>query len=134
MLPSHSSQLSVIASQLLDELQAYDDGLAWLLQQRWDPDLYRELSDRFDRMQMYSNSLPGLPSAWTDLLISRVELAQALWSLRTPTRQDGKVVALHAQHRRLLQEMMRRCAGYVAQADGAHAGAQHGAGPTAPGA
>jgi hypothetical protein len=113
MFPSHSPQLSVIASQLAAELEAYDAGLERLLQHRWDPDLYRTLSDRFDCMQMYANSLPGMASTWTELLISRVELAQALWTLRTPSRVDGKVVAMHALHRKLLQQMLRKCGRYA---------------------
>jgi hypothetical protein len=133
MFPSHSPQQSVIGAQLVAELLAYERGLAQLLQQRWDPDLYRVLSDRFDRMQMYANSLPGLASEWTELLISRVELAQALWTLRTPSRVDGKVVAMYAQHRTLLHRMLRECARFALPTDRAHAaGAQDGEAPTRP--
>lgn len=113
MFPSHSPQQAVIASQLAVELAAYDQGLGALLQERWDPEAYRELCDAFDRMQMQAQALPRMAGAWTELLISRVELTQALWSRRTPARLDGRVVALHAQHRARLQDVLRRCARFL---------------------
>src|SRR4051812_39884044 len=113
MFPTHTSQQSVIASQLAAELADYELGLAELLEDRWDPELYRTLSDQFDRMQMYASALPRLSLVWTELLISRVELTHALWSLRTPSRIDGKVTAMYAQHRMRIQEAIARCLRYV---------------------
>jgi hypothetical protein len=126
MFPSHSPQQTAIAAQLAVSLGAYERGLIALLQERWDPALYRSLSDDFDRMQMYANSLPGMSGAWTELLISRVELAQALWTLRTPARVDGKVVAMLANHRARIADVVSRCASFVP------AGARERGTPTAP--
>ena len=114
MLPSHSPELAAIASQLADELERYGEGLQTLLERRWDPDLYRELSERFDRMQMFAQALPRITPAWRELLVSRVELTHALWTLRGPSRINGRVLALHAEHDRLLRELRQKCRRYFA--------------------
>lgn len=81
--------------------------------EHWDPELYRTLSDAFDRIQLLAASLPRLTYAWTELLISRVELTHALWSQRTPARVDGMVVALHERHRTMLLRMRDECVAYA---------------------
>jgi hypothetical protein len=109
----HSPEQTAIAEQLTDELKEYEGGLRELIERRWDPELYRALSDRFDRIQMYCEALPQLAGIWTELLITRVDLAHALWSVRAPTRINGRVVAFHARHRVLIGEMRAQCAGYL---------------------
>lgn len=111
---SHSPEQEAIAARLAADLRSYDAKLGELLLQRWDPELYRELSDQFDRMQLQAESLPRLSASWTELLVSRVELTHALWTLSVPARVNGKVVAHHAQHRVLIGEVVRTCEGYVA--------------------
>jgi hypothetical protein len=113
MHPLHSPAQLAIASQLAAALQAYDEGLERLLQRGWDSDLYRSLSDQFDSMQMWAASLPRLGGGWSELLITRVELTHALWCHRTPSRIDGRVVALHAQHREVIREVLSRCREYA---------------------
>jgi hypothetical protein len=132
MFPSHSLQQRAIAAELAAELSEYDRGLLELIERRWEPDLYRSLSDRFDRIEMYVSALPSLSSGWTEFLISRVELTHALWSVRTPSRISGKVVAMHAQHRALLRDLQRKCAAYTALAPASApvAGGDGHAGPT----
>lgn len=113
MFPSHSPGQLAVARQLADELAGYSEGLKLLLERRWDPALYRELSDQFDRMQMHAQALPQLVRCWSDLLVSRVELTQALWESRSPSRSDGRVIALHAQHERLIQQLRGVCRSYL---------------------
>ena len=108
MVPSHSPQQAVLAAQLADELGEYGTGMDRLLD-RWDPRLYRDLSECFDRMQMYADALPRLSSSFTELLICRVELLHALWG-GSPTR----VAAKHACHQVLVREVMRKAMPYVA--------------------
>ncbi|HET8744496.1 MAG TPA: hypothetical protein VFM98_02750 [Ramlibacter sp.] len=112
---SHSPEQAAIARQIAQELTAYEDGLRELLLRRWDPELYRALSDRFDRMQMQATLLPKLGASWTELLISRVDLMHALWTLSSPSRINGKVVAFHAKHTVLVEEVRRKCHEYVAK-------------------
>jgi hypothetical protein len=112
---SHSPEQAAIASDLAQTLAEYEAGLRDLLQRRWDPDLYRYLSDQFDRMQMQAMLLPKLTSTWSELLISRVDLTHALWACSSPSRINGKVVALHAKHRVLIEEMRSKCEEYIAQ-------------------
>jgi DNA-binding GntR family transcriptional regulator len=114
LFPSHSPEQLAVARQLSDELACYSAGLNLLLERRWDPALYREVSDQFDRMQMHAQALPQLVRCWSDLLVSRVELTQALWESRSPSRNDGPVIVLHAQHERLIQELRGICRGYLA--------------------
>jgi hypothetical protein len=114
LLPSHSPEQLAVARQLSDELARYSAGLNLLLERRWDPALYRELSDHFDRMQMQAQALPQLVRCWSDLLVSRVELTHALWESRSPSRSDGRMIALHAQHEQLIQELRGICRGYLA--------------------
>jgi hypothetical protein len=108
----HSRGQSAIATHLAAELAAYDAGLRELLQGGWSPELYRALSDRFDRMQMEVEALPLLASAWQDLLLTRLDLVQALWRLTLPARVNGKVVALHARHCLCIRELQRQCLQY----------------------
>lgn len=116
MYPSHSPQQAVIAEQLANGLADYEAGMACLLGRQWDPELYRAMSDRFDLMQQYASALPRLSASWTELLISRTELLDAMWSLRTPTRVDGRVEAMLARHKMLIAQVRARCADYVAPA------------------
>lgn len=113
MFPSHSPQQSAIAAQLVAELASYGQELDELIERRWDPELYRSVSDRFDRMQQYAEALLGLSTTWTELLISRVELMHALWSVSSPSRLGGKVRACHARHQELLAELRRKTRVYA---------------------
>ena len=113
MFSSHSPGQLAVARQLADELDRYSAGLKLLLERPRDPALYRELSDQFDRMQMQAQSLPQLVRCWSDLLVSRVELTQALWESRPPGRSDGRLIALHAQHQQLVQELRGVCRSYL---------------------
>jgi hypothetical protein len=117
---SHSPEQAAIAAQLEAELNTYREGLRELLQRRWDPDLYRELSDQFDRMQMHATVLPKLACSWTELLITRVDLTHALWSVTSPSRIHGKVVAFHAKHAVMIDEVRRKCRDYVAKGARVH--------------
>lgn len=112
---SHSPEQAAIASKLCRDLEDYEQGLRDLLQRRWDPELYRSLSDRFDAMQMDATLLPKLGPSWTELLITRVDLMHALWSVSAPSRMNGKVVAFHAKHKVLIEEVRRKCQEYVAK-------------------
>jgi hypothetical protein len=115
MRPSHSVEQSAIARQLAADLAEYDERLSELLS-GWDAGLYRALSDQFDHMQMCAQALPRLTAGWSELVISRVELMQALLSPGMPCRITGKVVAHHAQHRAIIQEVLRNCMQYLTQA------------------
>lgn len=111
---SHSPEQAAIAAVIDRELGEYEAGLRELLQRHWDPDLYRHLSDLFDDMQMKAGLLPKLTSRWSELLITRVDLTHALWSMSCPARINGKVVAFHARHVVLIEEVRRKCREYVA--------------------
>lgn len=113
MSSSHSPGQLAVARQLADELDRYSAGLELLLERPRDPALYRELSDQFDRMQMHAQALPQLVRCWSDLLVSRVELTQALWESRLPSRSDGRLIALHAQHQHLIRQLLGICRGYL---------------------
>lgn len=110
---SHSLEQVAIASELLRKLDEYEFALRELLLRRWDPELYRRLSDSFDEMQMEASLLPRLSSSWTELLITRVDLTHALWSNTAPSRINGKVVAFHARHNVLIEEVRRKCREYM---------------------
>lgn len=112
---SHSPEQAAIASELDAALAQYEEGLRELLQRRWDPELYRALSDQFDCMQMHATLLPKLSASWTELLITRVDLTHALWSATMPSRVNGKVVAFHARHQVMLEEVRRKCREYIAK-------------------
>lgn len=109
----HSLEQAAIARQLADALAGYERALDGLLLQHWDPELYRSLSDAFDRMQELAGALPQLTYAWTELLISRVELTHALWTQPTPARIDGRVVAVHERHRKLIEQLRDGCLAYA---------------------
>lgn len=113
MMLSHSPEQAAIATQLLAQLDAYDQELLALVERRRDPELARVLADRFDRIELYVPALPQVAAIWTEFLISRVELVQALWTISSPSRVSGKLRALHVEHREQLGELRRRCAVYV---------------------
>jgi hypothetical protein len=112
---SHSPEQAAIASELDAALAAYEAGLGELLQRRWDPELYRRLSDQFDAMQMEATLLPKLATCWTELLITRVDLTHALWTVSSPSRINGKVVAFHTRHRVQIEDVRRTCREYIAK-------------------
>jgi hypothetical protein len=112
MFPSHLPQQAALACELVTALADYETGLRRLLH-AWDADLYRELSDQFDRMQLMVPALPQLTLGWTELLISRAELMHALWTVG-PERSSGKVIACHAQHEAVLRDVVRKCLPYAA--------------------
>ena len=114
MLPSHSAEQVAIASLLVTELTEYEQGLRRLVLE-WDPELYRSLSDQFDRMQMYAAALPSLSVSWTELLISRAELMHAIWTGRVPPHANGKAIALQAQHHAMVAEVLRKCVAYLSR-------------------
>lgn len=116
MFPSHLPEQRAIASQFVDELAAYEDDLRGLVERRWDPELAAGLSARFERLQKYSGALPAITKSWTELLISRVELVHALWSISSPSRLGGKVRASYAQHKLRIAEVRRQCGQYEAAA------------------
>jgi len=76
------------------------------------PKLAQSLGEQFDRMRMYVTALPALSVIWVELLISRFEITQALWSSRTggPT---NRLVHLHEYHVAILREVRLKCQGYV---------------------
>jgi hypothetical protein len=113
---SHSPEQAAIASELARKLTAYEEGVRDLLL-RWDPERYRQLSDWFDEMQMEAALLPELAASWTELLITRVDFTHALWTHTTPSRINGKVVAFHARHKVVIDEVRRKCRGYVARGE-----------------
>jgi hypothetical protein len=111
---SHSPEQAAIAAVIDRQLVEYEEGLRELLQGHWEPELYRRLSDLFDEMQMKASLLPRLTSSWSELLITRVDFTHALWSVRSPTRIDGHVVAFHARHKVVIAEVRRECQEYMA--------------------
>lgn len=113
MMLSHSPEQAAIATQLLAQLDAYGQELLALVERRWDPELSRSLSDRFDRIELYVPALPQAAATWTEFLISRVELVQALWTVSSPSRIGGKLHGYYAQHRAQLGELRRCCEQYV---------------------
>ena len=109
MFPSHLPERRAIASQLVEELGAYEEDLRGLVERRWDPELAGGLSARFDRLQMYAAALPTVTQSWTELLISRVDLVHALWSVSSPSRISGKVRTCYARHQLRIAELRRQC-------------------------
>ena len=114
----HSPEQVALANDIARRLDAYAAGWRALLQGGWDAAAYRALCSEFDAIQLQVEALPGLTAGWTELLISRVELVHALWSLSTPTRTNGRVMACHAQHHLLVQELRARCERFLAEAAG----------------
>ena len=112
-MPPYSPEQATVAAELARDLRDYDGRLCQLLEERWDAGQYRALCDQFDAMQMRSQLLPRLATTWTELLISRIELAHALWSLTMPSRVNGRIMGRHAQHRVLVRAALRTCEQYV---------------------
>lgn len=113
MFPSHSPQQAAIAAQLARDLAAYEEGMRAVVRGRWNPALYRSLSDQFDRMQMQAGALPRLAASWSELLISRVELTHALWTGGPSVQGSSKVAVRHAQHCMLIADARRKCEEYL---------------------
>ena len=113
MIASPSAQQGAIAAQLVAELEAYERSIDRMLQREFSAADYRAQCDCFDRMQMYASALPPLEAGWTELLIGRVELAQAMWLPAVPARRNGKALALQARHRAQLAQVRKACAPYL---------------------
>src|SRR5687768_16218128 len=105
MFPSNVAAHAAVATQLVEALVVYEQDLDTLIQRRWDPELYAKLGEEFDQMRLYASSLPRLAFSWTELLITRVEMSNALWAARSPTRLNGRVLGLYAQHKTAMAEV-----------------------------
>lgn len=114
---SSSTEQSAVP-ELARELREYERLLATLLQEPGDAALHGELSERFGRMQLQAQLLPGLTVTWTELLVSRADLLHALWSEAVPARGGAHVAACHARHRALIEQMVRACTRDTEQAAG----------------
>lgn len=111
MSPHQAPGLTAIAFQLsaaLESYQLHTDGLADPWSQR---EQYKLVSDSFDQVRMLKGALPELSVAMVEVLITHVELMQALW-LASPgavKRDDPALDALRAKHRRAVDTMRERC-------------------------
>jgi hypothetical protein len=104
---------TVIARQLLVELDAYEETLEQVAARRWDPQLSEQLSDLADRVQQGIGVLPRLAPPHAEFLLTRAELDHALWAQRSPSRLCGRVSILQAQHRRAVERLRRACQSLV---------------------
>jgi len=100
---------SAIAQQLLVELDAYEETLEQVVNRRWDPQLSEHLTGLADSVQAYVGLLPRLGPPHTEFLISREEVAHALWAQRSPSRLYGRIAILQGRHRLAVERLRRAC-------------------------
>lgn len=95
------------ANDLLAELALYEAGLARLAT-NWDAGLFSELAGRFEAMRGHAARVPNLTGPWVQVLITRFELADALWHGRT---QPGSIAVrgLVQAHLQAIEALRAQC-------------------------
>jgi predicted component of type VI protein secretion system len=76
--------VQAIAEQMLRELDAYEQLLGSLSREGWSPQLLEQLASQADGIYRCGQSLPRLAVSFTEFLITRTDLVQALWSDARP--------------------------------------------------
>lgn len=104
--PAPSSPGSA-AGKLLTELALYEAGLERLAAE-WDAALFTELAGRFETMRSLASLLPHLSVDWVQVLITRFELADALWRSRFAPGSVA-VLSLLRAHRDAIDALRARC-------------------------
>lgn len=107
-MKSDASEVAAVAFELLDALHNYEQHVDALVGTGWDPDLYMRASDYFEQMRLCAPSLTKAQVAWIELLISRFEMSQALWSARHAEQADDVLVECHARHKGAIDRLRRK--------------------------
>ena len=113
MARSHAFELAAAAAAALERLDLYQACLGELLGSPDDTTLYRSNSDHFEAMRALTASLPHVRICWVDVLISRVELLDAVWRTKAGQDADGGFARLHERHLDALGCFRRHCWDYI---------------------
>ena len=110
--PSHATELAAAAAAALGRLDHYLNSLEALLGSPSDPALYQRNSEQFDAMRALTASLPHVRICWVEVLISRLELLDAVG--RKGVRDaHGQLAFLHEQHLQALGRFRQHCWDYI---------------------
>lgn len=113
MSKGHSIELAAAAAAALERLDLYHDCLDELLRSPDDTSLYRRNSDHFEAMRGLTATLPHVRICWVDVLISRVELLDAVWRTKAGQDADRVFAGLHERHLEALRCFRRHCWDYI---------------------
>jgi len=94
------------AKKLVAALLPYEKCVKSLTFGGWNSTHYSESWTLFDQLQLHAANLPEVRVLWVDVLISRYEFLQVLW---TGTAGSDEVLAGGARHLGALTEFANRC-------------------------
>lgn len=109
---AHSSPVVVqaIAQQMLRDLDAYEQLLVMLSREGWSPELLERLAQQADSIYRCGQTLPRIAVSFTEFLITRTDLAQALWwDSRPQTALADEAARLFAEHLAAIGRLRQAC-------------------------
>lgn len=111
MSASHASALDAIAFQLVAALENYEAAVERMLAGWPDLEGYREVSDRVEKIRLYSSALPDLRVQWVEVLISHAELVHFLWRMQYADRDAARaqIGGVREQHGHAVRALRERC-------------------------
>ena len=112
MRPSHATELAAAAEAALERLDHYFNMLEALLRSPGDLSLYQRSSEDFEAMRALTASLPHVRICWVEVLISRIELLNAL-EAKGAVDAEGQLARLHERHLQALGCFRRHCWDYI---------------------
>jgi len=111
MNPNAHVELSSAAASVLAAVGVY--------QERWrscgrDALRYSEAQASFDELRRHVSALPQASVRWVEVLITRFELAEALWRSKAAPNSPS-VVRLEEAHARALEQLRAQAEQYLRQ-------------------
>ena len=106
--------LTAAAFHLLALLDRYEKDARAVVSHWPDLEVYQQFSERIDRIQACSASLPGISVSAVGLLIAHSELVFELWRSRVSAESTGVTRAL-AEHDEGIDQVRRACSRQISR-------------------
>lgn len=113
MRSSGGTERAAVTAAALAQLDDYLNLLDELLRSPDDPSLYQRNSKAFDAMRGLTAALPQVRTFWVEVLISRLDLLNAVGWKGLPGDRGGQLVAVYQTHLQVIESFRRRCWHYV---------------------
>jgi hypothetical protein len=118
MSAAPTDTFDAIALQLVAELEHYGSDTAAMIAAWPDMEGYRSVSERVEKIRLYSGALPQLRVQWLELLIAHAELVHVLWRSQygDAATTSTELARVRESHADAVKALCARCRRALAQA------------------
>lgn len=111
-----------IALQMVAALDAYEQGVARMIEGWPDLDRYRTASNQVEKIRLHVSGLPEARVQWVELLIAHAELVHFLWRLQYGNRPaaEAEMAPVRQHHAECIVALRNRCLGIALRAHQRH--------------